>query len=90
MKRIYKERRLYFSETCVKCGKPFKSFKRARVKNGVCKRKTCRYSVPDNQTRLFSDLGQVGGDNTTEVKVNHKPDGGFKILGIKVIMPKES
>lgn len=55
-KRNYVERRLYYSETCIKCGKPFKSFKRSRVKGGVCRRQSCRYSVSENQQPLFDDV----------------------------------
>lgn len=58
MKRTYKERRLYFSQGCECCGKRFQSFKRARIKNGLCRK--CRRINPD-QTSLFDVNEAVDG-----------------------------
>lgn len=68
-RREYKERRLYYSETCAKCGKPFKSFKRSRIKGGVCKRYSCRYSVPDNQTPLFPAIISKNYEPNTKIEL---------------------
>ena len=55
MKREYKERRLYFY-TCEVCHTPNRcSFKRSRVKGGVCKK--CRsIEVNKDQGRLFPEV----------------------------------
>mgnify|MGYP001562951328 CR=1 FL=1 len=78
-KRKYIERRLYYSETCTKCGKPFKSFKRSRIKGGVCKRKTCRYGAPDNQVRMFVDEASPVGDRQATILMK-----GNKVMGVKI------
>ena len=73
MSRQYVERRLYFSGNCEGCGKPFKSFKRARIKAGKCAK--CRRNQPDpNQQSLFVGPGEyvVGGDPDHTLKV--EPD----------------
>ncbi len=50
--REYIERRLYFSGRCEKCGNGFQSFKRSRIKHGLCRK--CRKNwVDPNQTSLF-------------------------------------
>lgn len=57
MSRQYKERRLYFSDNCEKCGNPFQSFKRAKIKHGLCRK--CRRNQPDpNQQGLFTEQDQ--------------------------------
>lgn len=56
MKRSYKERRLYFSQGCERCGRRFQSFKRARIKNGLCRK--CRKINPD-QASLFDEVKLV-------------------------------
>ena len=59
--RIYKERRIYFSGNCTKCGKPFQSFKRSRIKHGFCR--NCRKnSVSKDQVSIFDpSTMSVGG-----------------------------
>ena len=58
--RVYKERRLYFSEKCENCGKGFQSFKRSKVKGGLCRK--CRKNQPDpNQQPLFTGQGEPPG-----------------------------
>lgn len=50
--RIYKERRLYFASSCETCGKRFQSFKRAKIKHGLCRK--CRsHKVDPQQGNLF-------------------------------------
>lgn len=51
-KRVYKERRLYFAENCEKCGNQFQSFKRSKIKHGLC-RKCRKNEVNPNQVTLF-------------------------------------
>ena len=54
-KRIYKERRIYFSANCEKCGNSFQSFKRSKVKHGLCR--NCRkVEVDKNQVSLFPPI----------------------------------
>lgn len=50
--KIYKERRIYFAEECIKCGNSFQSFKRAKIKRGLC-RKCRKAAVPENQLPLL-------------------------------------
>lgn len=54
MSRQYVERRLYFNGNCTLCGQPFQSFKRSRIKAGVCRRKKCRTQPDPNQAPLFT------------------------------------
>jgi hypothetical protein len=58
MKRIYKERRLYFSQGCERCGRRYQSFKRKRIKQGLCRK--CR-KVNTDQTSLFDVNVAVDG-----------------------------
>ena len=53
-KRQYKERRLYFSGECAGCGHSFQSFKRSKIKAGLC-RKCLRLQPPKGQDSLFVD-----------------------------------
>jgi protein-arginine kinase activator protein McsA len=49
----YKERRIYFAGSCGKCGKSFQSFKRSRIKKGLCS--SCRsHFVDPNQASLLA------------------------------------
>jgi len=58
MRREYKERRLYFNNDCDKCGKIFQSFKRSRVKGGLCR--NCRRIQADpNQPTLFIEQQNI-------------------------------
>lgn len=100
MKRIYKERRLYFSQACDRCGRRYQSFKRKRIKEGLCRK--CRRINPD-QTSLFDetivlsenqiknidaiDLGEKQGDKTVEqvIKIESETKSDIKVLSVKVI-----
>lgn len=56
--RIYKERRLYFASSCEGCGNRYQSFKRAKIKHGLCRK--CRSKrVEPGQDGLFSILPLV-------------------------------
>lgn len=88
MTRQYKERRLYFSEECEKCGKPYQSFKRSRVKHGLCRK--CRRNQPDpNQQTLFPGVSvdrdrivlEGGGLKTT---IGKQDDGSFGLKQQKI------
>lgn len=86
MKRSYKERRLYFSQGCERCGRRFQSFKRAKIKNGLCRK--CRKVNPD-QKSLFNDMVNPNvrsitsthfeGDKKVTTIIGEQPDGGFGI-----------
>ena len=53
MKRLYKERRLYFFR-CTECGKENRqTFHRRKTKLGIC-RKCKRLKVNPNQGKLFN------------------------------------
>jgi hypothetical protein len=70
-KKQYKERRIYFAGQCTNCEHPFQSFKRSRIKAGLCKK--CRKLVPPKgQDSLF---GAVAG-----VKELGKVHVGFKAI----------
>lgn len=50
--KTYKERHIYFGSKCSGCGGKFQSFKRSRIKTGLCKK--CRRNKPvKGQTNLF-------------------------------------
>lgn len=51
-KKQYKERRIYFSQKCEKCGKPYQSFKKSKIKKGLC-RKCIKNKQDPNQQPLF-------------------------------------
>lgn len=83
MKRIYKERRLYFSQACERCGKRYQSFKRKRIKEGLCRK--CRRINPD-QTSLFDDVSvqsitstHIDGDQQVTTVIGKQEDGTFGI-----------
>lgn len=74
-KRQYKERRIYFAGECTGCGNSFQSFKRSRIKTGLCR--ACRKSaVPKGQDSLFgvpideSDIMHEAGLNFSVGKIN--------------------
>lgn len=53
MKKQYKERRIYFSKNCEICGRPFQSFKRSKIKTGLCS-KHRKFKVDENQMDMFA------------------------------------
>lgn len=75
-KRVYKERRIYFSANCEKCGHPFQSFKRSKVKHGLCR--TCRAKVinPD-QVELFPDNKPIKSLNSSLNQISPSGPTGY-------------
>ena len=49
--KVYKERRLYYGDSCSQCGHKFISFKRSKIKKGLC-RKCRKNPVDPGQTRI--------------------------------------
>lgn len=73
-KKQYKERRIYFAVQCTNCEHPFQSFKRSRIKAGLCKK--CRKLVPPKgQDSLFS----VEDPKLVEVNFKGIPFGFYQI-----------
>lgn len=66
-KKQYKERRIYFAGQCTNCEHPFQSFKRSRIKAGLCKK--CRKLIPPKgQDSLFMGESQFESSGAGEVQ----------------------
>lgn len=90
-KRVYKERRLYFSENCGNCGKPYQSFKRSKIKHGLCRK--CRKSAVDpNQAPLFDmfdrDHITIEGEQSI-IRIGKQEDGTYGIRRVLKGKPQE-
>jgi NAD-dependent SIR2 family protein deacetylase len=59
MKKQYKERRIYFHQSCTNCGSKYQSFKRRRIKAGLCRKCRSGVLVTENQIILFDEIKEV-------------------------------
>lgn len=68
--RIYKERRLYFASSCEQCGKRFQSFKRAKIKGGLCR-----------NCRMFKKYWAIEAGQEVLFETEVKPFGMYQVPG---------